>query len=45
MSELIERLFSMLRIPPEHHGFVISLAAIALSGYAIYAVLSVVQGN
>lgn len=45
MPDLIERFFSLLRIPPEHHSFVISLAAIALSGYAIYAVLSVVQGH
>ncbi|WP_164831471.1 hypothetical protein [Sinorhizobium meliloti] len=45
MSEIFEHFLSLLRVPTEHQGFVIGLAAIALAGYAIYAILSVVKGR
>lgn len=45
MQSVFEFIGSVLKVPIEHQGFFIGLAAIALAAYSIYAILSVVRGR
>jgi len=45
MSDAFNFVLSFLQVPPDRQGFIVGLAAIALAGYAIYAVVSITRNR
>lgn len=45
MTELTELMHTLMNLPPDMQHTLIAVSAIALAGFAIYAVLSIAKGK